>query len=122
MNFQTLSPKEEDSPIDPKNMDPKLEYLPLDPKNVFKFIDDVSLIEVINVISAGLTSYNYKRNVPSDIAQNGHFLPPQNVHTNMHLAKISDWTNKQLMQINRQKTKYMIFNKCDSKQFQTRHK
>ena len=38
----------------------------------------------------------------------------------MHLTNISEWTKKQFMQINGQKTKYMIFNKCDSKQFQTR--
>ena len=110
----------EDIPQNTPKMGPTLEYTPLDPKNVFKFIDDVSLIEVINLISAGLTSYNYKVSVPSDIAQNGNFLPPQNVQTNMHLTNISEWTKKQFMQINGQKTKYMIFNKCDSKQFQTR--
>ena len=85
MNFEHIPPN-------PKSLGPKLEYKPLDPKNVFKFIDDVSLIEVINLISAGLASYNYKRNVPSDIAQNDHFLPTENVQTNIHLANISEWT------------------------------
>ena len=32
--------------------DPNEEYTPLDPKNTFKFVDDLSFIEVLNVISA----------------------------------------------------------------------
>ena len=42
------------------------------------------------------------------------------METNRHLEKISDWTDENLMQLNIQKTKYMIFNFCKSKQFQTR--
>ena len=72
------------------------------------------------MISAGLACYNYKSHVPSDIGQNSKFLTPENVQTNKHLSKISEWTNKQLMHINDQKTKYMIFNFCDSTEFQTR--
>ena len=30
----------------------------------FKFIDDVSLLEIVNLISIGLSSYNSKQNVP----------------------------------------------------------
>ena len=34
----------------------------------FKFIDDLSLLEIINLISLGISSYNCKQHIPSDIA------------------------------------------------------
>jgi hypothetical protein len=34
----------------------------------FKFIDNLSVVEVINLISIGLASYNCRNHVPSDVA------------------------------------------------------
>ena len=36
----------------------------------FKFIDDLSILEMINILSIGIASYNYKLHVPSDIPAN----------------------------------------------------
>ena len=33
----------------------------------FKFIDDLSFLEIINLISLGLSSFNFKQQVASDI-------------------------------------------------------
>ena len=40
----------------------------------FKFIDDLSLIEIINLIMQGLASFNCKLSVPADIATDNKFL------------------------------------------------
>ena len=71
-------------------------------------------------MSAGLTCFNFRQQVASDIAEENHFLPPQNVKSNQHLGKIVDWTDNQMFQLNEKKTKYMIFNCCTKKKFQTR--
>ena len=84
----------------------------------FKFIDDLSFLEIINLISLGLCSYNFKQQVPSDIGC--QFLPPENLETQTNLEKISTWTGKNLMKLNTDKSKYMIFNFTDNHQFNTR--
>ena len=74
-----------------------LEYLSQTNDNVnfipeedrFKFIDDLSLLEIINLISLGLSSYNCRLHVPSDInIEHNQYLPPQNIHTPNYLDDI----------------------------------
>ena len=38
-------------------------------KDRFKFVDDLTALEVVNLLSVGLTSYNIRQHVPSDIPQ-----------------------------------------------------
>ena len=92
----------------------------LKPEDIFKFIDDASFIEILNLISVGLSSYNCKVQVPSDIATNDNFIPTERLKTQSYLDQISDWTKNQKMKLNCDKTMYMILNFCSSKQYQTR--
>ena len=78
------------------------------------------MVEIIDLLSAGLSNYNAKRQVPSDIATDSNYLPPQNFKTQRNLDKINDWTESQQMLLNRAKTKYLLVNFCSSLQFQTR--
>ena len=57
----------------------------LNPDEKFKFIDDASILEILNLISAGLTCYNIKQQIPSDISVDNQFLKPGNVKTNKNL-------------------------------------
>ena len=103
-----------------------LEYLSLSNGNfnflnldeIFKFIDDASFMEILNMLSIGISSFNTKITVPTDIIDN--YIPPENLKTSDYLSKISDWTDRNMMALNTDKTKYMIFNFCSSLQFQTR--
>ena len=105
-----------------------LEYLSLSNDNTdfissqekFKFIDDLSILEKINLLYIGLASYNYKSNVASDIIENGYFLPPENLKTQANLKKISEWTLNNKMLLNTFKTKTMNFNFTNNYQFSSR--
>ena len=88
--------------------------------DAFKFVDDSSFIEILNLISIGMSSLNPKFQVPSDIPPEVGFLPSQNFATQNYLKTISDWTDTHLMKLNQTKTKYMIINFCTSLQFRTR--
>ena len=93
----------------------------LDSEDKFKFIDDLSTLELINMISQGLSSYNFKAHVASDVnAEHNQFLVPENFQSQDHLTKISDWTDSNLMQLNAEKSKYMIVNFTEKYQFSTR--
>ena len=85
----------------------------------FKIIDDLTTLEIINLLLIGISSYNVKAHIPSNIGIDQHYLPAQNLKTQEYLEKINLWTNNQLMQINERKTKSMIFNFTKNFQFST---
>ena len=105
-----------------------LEYLSQSANNLnflkedegYKFIDDASFLEIINLLSAGLASFNAKARVPSDMDVNGLYLSPDNFQTQNHFNTINDWTHRKEMKLNSDKTKYMLVNFCHSSMFQTR--
>ena len=69
---------------------------------------------------AGLSSFNIKMQVPSDMSNEDKYLINTNFNTQQYLNQISKWTDEQQMKLNCLKTKYMIINFCRSSQFQTR--
>ena len=88
--------------------DGNIDYVDLEKR--FKYIDDVSILEIINLISAGLTSYNCKQQVPSDIGVHNQFLPSENLQSQEYLDKLQKWTDVKEMKLNGKKSKYMVFN------------
>ena len=89
-------------------------------QEAYKIVDDASFLEVLNLLSVGLSSFNPKFQVASDIPPSLAFLHPQNFNTQKHLNTISDWTDENQMILNECKSKYMIFNYCTAYQFRTR--
>jgi hypothetical protein len=51
----------------------------------FKFLDDLSILEIVNLLTVGLTSFNLKVQVPSDIAAHNQYIPADNL-------KSQEWT------------------------------
>ena len=86
----------------------------------FKFIDDLSILEVINLISIGLASYNCQNHVPSDIATDNLYLDQANTRSQSDLNKLEKWTDNKQMKLNTEKTQYMLFNFSRNYQFNTR--
>ena len=86
----------------------------------FKFVDDLTILEIVNLLTVGLTSYNLKDHIPSDLPTHGQFIPAQNLKSQDWLNTIDDWTENQKMLINSKKTKTMLFNFTEKYQFGTR--
>ena len=86
----------------------------------FKVVDDLTVLEIIDLLTVGITSYNLKQHVPSDINSHNQFIPGLNLKSQNWLDQINQWTIDQKMQINENKTKNMIFNFTDKYQFSTR--
>ena len=85
----------------------------------FKFVDDLSVLETINLLAVGLASHNVRLQVPSDVPEDNSIIPAHNLKSQKWLEEIEKWTTNQKMIINSKKTKAMIFNFSDS-QFMTR--
>ena len=78
----------------------------------------MSLSEIINMASVGISSYNL--NLASDIGIDQLFISPENLKSTDYLNKLSDWTEKNKMKLNEKKTAIMIFNPTKKYQFSTR--
>ena len=92
----------------------------VDPEDRFKFIDDLSLLEIIDLLSIGITTYNFRQHVPSDVPDHNQIIPPENLKSQTWLQKINQWTEDNKGVINEKKTKNMIFNFTDNFQFTSR--
>ena len=66
----------------------------------YKFIDDLSILEIIHLLSIGFASFNVKQQVPSDIAVGLDFLPPSNIAFQSHLYILEAWTEQEKMKLN----------------------
>ena len=88
----------------------------------FKFIDDLSLLEVLNLICIGLSYYDVENQVPSDIAIDSKYIDSSRIKSQTYLDKIEEWTASKEMKLNAEKTNYMIFNFSIKNQFNTRLK
>ena len=85
----------------------------------FKFVDDLSFLEIIHLLNVGLASFNVKQQVPTHIPVNNQFIQSKDLKSQQHLNIINDWTKKKKMKLNIQKTKNMIFNFTKKFQFST---
>ena len=64
------------------------EYLTEEEK--YKFVDDLSILEIVNLLSVGLCSYNVKAHVFSDITSETTFIPRENLKTQKDLNNKSN--------------------------------
>ena len=86
----------------------------------YKFVDDLSVLEVINLITVGLSSYNFYQHVASDIGIEQSYIPSENLNSQLYTDKIFKWTEENKMKLNEKKCKVMIFNRTRNYQFTTR--
>ena len=69
----------------------------------FKFIDDLSILEIINLLRIGIASYNFHNHVPSDVGIDNLYLDPKNIQSQEYLDKIKERTDKNQMKLNTNK-------------------
>ena len=91
-------------------------------ENRFKYVDDLTTLEVINLLSIGLSSFNFKQQVSSDIPAGGFYIDSGNLQSQHYLNEINKWTTNQKMLLNTKKTKAMIINFTHKHKFTTRLK
>ena len=56
----------------------------------FRFLDDLSILEIINLLTIGLTSFNIKQQIPNDINTHNQYIPAENLKSQEWLDWISD--------------------------------
>ena len=88
-------------------------------KDIFKFVDDKSLLEVVNLQNVGIASHNFRDRVPSNVPISNIVIPKDNLKTQKYVRDIDIWTDQKKMKLNSKKTKNQIFNFSRKNQFST---
>ena len=60
----------------------------------FKFDDDLTTLEKINLLLVGMASHNLKSQVPSEVNVSNLIIPSEHLKSQEYLNKIQKWTVK----------------------------
>ena len=71
----------------------------------YKFVDDLSVLEIINLINIGISSHNSRYQVPNDVPTHGQIIPNINLKSQGYIEDISKWTTNQQMIISEKEKK-----------------
>ena len=85
----------------------------------YKYFDDLTVLEFVNLINIGLSSKNVRLSVPSNLPSHNQFVHRDDLKTQGYLDKISKWTDDNLMELNAKKSKIMLVNNSRKYQFTT---
>ena len=66
----------------------------VEPEYRFKFVDDLTVLEKVNLLLIGLASINPHASVPSDIPEHNQLIPAENLQSQKYLENIQEWTQK----------------------------
>ena len=94
------------------------EGIPLELK--YKWLDDLTVLEVVNLLTIGISSYNIRAHVASDIPVHNGFVAAENLQIQENINQIQIWTRKKLMKLNQKKSCGIIFNFTQNYKFTTR--
>jgi uncharacterized protein YhbP (UPF0306 family) len=61
-----------------------------------------------------LSEYNFKQHVASYIGIDEKCVAPENLRTQDNINIIADWTKTNLMKMNEDKTKYIVFSRSET--------
>ena len=74
------------------------------PDDRWKQVDDLTSLEVVDVINIGPSSYNFRRHVASDINVNGHNVSQENLKSKHFIYALDSWSDKQQIVLDEKKT------------------
>ena len=90
--------------------------------DIWEFVDDLSFIEILNLINISLASHNTRQQVPNNVPTYGQVIPSSHLKSQQYIDNINKWTKNQEMIISEKKTKSMIVNFTNNYQYHTRMK
>ena len=76
----------------------------------YKYIDDLEIVELVSLAGV-LSEYDFSSHVASDVGINQKFLHPESYKMQDRLNNLSKWTSDNKMQLNEEKSNYMIFSR-----------
>ena len=85
----------------------------------YKYFDDLTVVEIVNLVNIGISTARVRDTVPSDLPQHNQLVNNNHLKSQEYLDSINQWTEDNLMMLNAKKTKSMQFNFSKNLQFKT---
>ena len=63
-------------------------------KDIYKFVDDKSLVEVVNLQNVGIASHNFRSIIPSNVPTSNIIIQYENLRTQKYVRDIDLWTDQ----------------------------
>ena len=73
------------------------------PKDMFKFVDDLTALKLVNLLTIGLRSHHLMKQVPIEIPWHIQFIQPTKLKPQGYLNETNSWTINIQMMINLKK-------------------
>ena len=77
--------------------------IPMDDR--FKFVDDLTVLEIINLVNMAIEPYDIINHIPSDISTNNQFIENCQLKSQTYLEDLNNWSEGQKMEISKKKLK-----------------
>ena len=61
-------------------------------ENRFIYFDDLTTLEVVNLLSIGLSSFNVRYQVPSDLPLHGQYVDHNQLKSKIYLQQLNKWS------------------------------
>ena len=71
----------------------------------FKFVDDLSTLEIVNLLATWISSFNVKVSVPNNLPLHNQFIDAKHLKSQQYLDEIEKWTQSKKMILNVKKPK-----------------
>ena len=85
----------------------------------YKYFDDLTVVEIINLLNIGISTARVRDTVPSDLPEHNQQVDNNNLKSQEYCQRISQWTEQNLMELNAKKSKTILFNFSKNHQFAT---
>ena len=85
----------------------------------YRFIDDLSALELVNLLNIGIQSHNIKQQVPNNVPVHNQIIQSDKLKSQQDIKDIDNWSKDNLMKLNPKKCKNMIINFSQKYQFST---
>ena len=64
-------------------------------EDCFKFVDDLTVLEIINLLNMTIEPYDIINHIPSDISTNNQFIQADQLKTQTYIEDLDKWSENQ---------------------------
>ena len=74
-------------------------------EDCFKFVDNLTFLEIVNLVNIGISSHNTRQQVPNDVPTHGQIVDGSHLKSQEYLDQINLWSDNQQTIVSEKKRK-----------------
>ena len=74
----------------------------------WNWVDDITTVKVVNMNTLGLSLYNFRQHVASDISVHGQFENTDDMLTQIYISTLDAWSEAHKVRLNESRTNIIL--------------